>query len=241
MKQLVKRTLHALGVDLVKLPPPYTLGKHLQDLLGTLDVRCVLDVGGNRGQYAQLLREIGYRGWIVSFEPMPASIEVLQQKAAHDQAWLIYPFALGAESVQRELHVYSNTQLNSLLEIHQGVAHIPPEELALAGTTLVEVVRLEDIFPEVDRKVGAGSYFLKSDTQGYDLNVLKGGERILNRIEGLQVELALKPFYDGAPTYEQMIGAIRAYGYFATGFFPVAVDPDGTLVEVDYVSRRPAP
>jgi FkbM family methyltransferase len=241
MKQLVKSTLHALGIDVVRLPLPYTLGKHLQELLPKLDVSCVLDVGGNRGQYAELLREIGYRGWIASFEPMPASVEVLRQKAANDHAWLIYPFALGAESAQLDLHVYSNSQLNSLLAINHETKHIPAEESASAGTTSVPVVRLEDILPDIDRKVGPVSYFLKSDTQGYDLNVLKGAERILDRIQGLQVELALKPFYEGAPSYEQMMGAIRAYGYDATGFFPVAVDPDGTLVEVDYVSRRQLP
>lgn len=39
------------------------------EVLLRLEIDCVFDVGANCGQYGQNLREIGYRGTILSFEP----------------------------------------------------------------------------------------------------------------------------------------------------------------------------
>ena len=59
----IKRTIRHLGFDVYRCRPT------IYDFIRLWGVTVVLDVGANEGQYADLLRQWGYRGNIVSFEP----------------------------------------------------------------------------------------------------------------------------------------------------------------------------
>src|SRR5687767_3762494 len=77
----------------------------LKRLLKDLDVNCVLDVGANRGQFAEEVRGIGYRGRIASFEPLQQEFAQLTQRFRDDDQWRGFPFALGAASSQTTINV----------------------------------------------------------------------------------------------------------------------------------------
>ena len=50
-------------------------------------VSVVFDVGANSGQYALELRKHGFRGNIVSFEPLSSAFAKLKQNASADNKW----------------------------------------------------------------------------------------------------------------------------------------------------------
>jgi FkbM family methyltransferase len=55
--------------------------------------------------------------------------------------------------------------------------------------------------------------FLKLDVQGYELEVLKGGERLLESVEAVMMEVNLIAVYEGAPLVHEVVSYMAARGF----------------------------
>src|ERR1700722_16419636 len=92
------------------------LADHLGRLFRQFDVDCVLDVGANRGQYRNFLRDtVGYEGRVVSFEPVSRNVQIMQSAAARDPGWIVHGFALGAQNGHLDINVMKSDDLSSFL------------------------------------------------------------------------------------------------------------------------------
>ena len=68
------RTLaRSMGFDIARFPGAASHWPHIAGMLESHKVSLVFDVGANIGHYADALRNNGYRGNIVSFEPSSAA------------------------------------------------------------------------------------------------------------------------------------------------------------------------
>jgi FkbM family methyltransferase len=217
----------------------YELAEHLKALFGALGVDCVLDVGANRGQYRDFLRaQIGYRGPIVSFEPISENVRVLTHRAAGDERWTIIATALGREDCTAEINVTAATVLSSFLRPKKT----PLPELAdlsrVERTEMVQVKRLDSIFQDVPAAHAAKNIFLKIDTQGYELDILEGARDSLKWTRGLQSEVSVIPLYHGIRDYLECIAYMQNLGFCITGMFPVNRDSLLRVIDFDCVMRR---
>src|SRR5262249_23102767 len=152
-------------------PPVDSLAHHLQTLLSELAIDLVLDVGAHEGEFAGLLREIGYTGDIISFEPVAASFEKLTRSRQGDSRWRGRNHALGSEDGHLDLNIYEGSVFNSFLN-PEGAS--PFAKQRIVGTERVAVRRLESALDEILADRSHARIFLKMDTQGYDLIVLRG-------------------------------------------------------------------
>jgi FkbM family methyltransferase len=237
----VKRLARAAGISLARHPAPNSLERHLKDVTRQLRINCVLDVGAHEGAYARLLRdEVGFTGHIASFEPADRSYARLVASRKGDQAWRGYRCALGREHRSARLNVFGKSRLNSLLAPSSYGIGLFPALADARATEVVEVRRLADVFDEVTAAVVAPRVLLKVDTQGFDIQVLHGAVDVLERIAAVQVEVPLKPIYEGMPSFATMLEWLGDFGFELTGVFPVSRDRDHLrLVELDCVLCRP--
>jgi len=246
LKSAIKSTFRSFGYDLIPFPlnewfeRRLTLGRHLMQIFAHCKVNCVLDVGAHYGEYAAFLREVGYTGKLVSFEPVARNFEQLRARAAQDPQWEIHNMALGQSDTTMEITVCHDTELSSFLTPNDYCAsHMGTTDL-VAGTEQVQVRTLDTMFEECVAGIADPRVFLKLDTQGYDLMVLGGAGRHLARVHGLQSEVSLKPIYNGMPSYLEALPAFKELGFEATGMFPVNRDCQLLLIEVDCVMVRTA-
>ncbi len=213
------------------------LAGHLKSVFATLQINCVIDVGAHIGEYGQMLRQIGYEGRIVSIEPARAAFARLQESAASDPEWITLQIACGSAEEVRSINLFSLDVLNSLLPPSEHFREIDPA--GVMTTETVTVRRLDSIFDEAIRSIEQPRVFLKTDTQGFDLEVLKGAGDRISEVVGLQSEVALQPLYENIPDYLQFLSYCRGIGFLPTGFFPIFHSPlTKQMVEMDAVLTR---
>ncbi|MDP1819594.1 MAG: FkbM family methyltransferase [Acidimicrobiales bacterium] len=147
----------------------------------------VLDVGGNVGQFALVARQLFAQAVIVSFEPLPSSVERLRNVFAGDRSVECVPVALSDRAGSQTFYITDADDSSSLLPVaDRQVAEFPGTKGA--GTLEVPIARLDDLIQ--DRSdLPSGPWLLKLDTQGAELAVLQGGPSTLERITHVIVEL----------------------------------------------------
>jgi FkbM family methyltransferase len=216
---------------------------HLRELFAMLAIDCVLDVGANIGQFHEFLRlHLGYAGRVVSFEPVREMFERLQEAARADGSWSIHQLALGEQDGSADIKVMVERTLSSLLPPNEERLRAMGyekylRETEVARTETIAVRRLDGIFGDVV-PAGASSVFMKTDTQGFDMSVVRGASGCLNRLPAIQVELPVREIYKGAPDYLQSLAELSALGYELTGLFPVQRDATLRVVNLDAVLVR---
>lgn len=215
---------------------------HIRRLFDLLSIDTVIDVGANIGQYHEFLRlHVGYGGRLVSLEPVSEMYERLRAMAAQDPLWTVHRLALGTVESSLAINVYRERTLTSFLPRNEATLRKLGYEKYLRETELdtvehVPVRRLDaaicDLVPDRAR------VFVKSDTQGYDMNVLRGAAGCLDRLVAFQVELSVKHVYQGSTPYLDAIAEIDGMGYDITGMYPVQRDTCERVVNFDCVFIR---
>ena len=221
----------------------FWLKHHLRELLDTLHISTVLDVGANRGQYAELLRSIGYTGHIISFEPVPHLYQTLCNKAENDNKWMVQPYALGDTNTEATLNAASADSLSSFKppsDFGKSRYGYDRGDPALQGEKIeVPVKRLDTVLPELPIQEEAEPIFLKLDTQGYDKECFDGLGSFVEHIAVLQTEIPFLHIYDDVPHFAELIQHYEAAGFGITGIFPITFDDETShIIEADCVMVR---
>jgi len=179
-------------------------------LLGQKRPVVLFDVGANIGQTIASFLEMFPDSQIHSFEPSPAPFETLRNAYGQEARVHLENLALGDQEGALPFHVTNDYSVNdSLLE---------PVWDAGAKVVSVQVSTLDRYCQQ--HQVESIDH-LKIDTQGFDLQVLRGASQILKekRIHSLSVELTFSPMYKNQPSYIEVLSFLEKSGYQLLGFY----------------------
>jgi FkbM family methyltransferase len=210
-RRKIRKLIRSTGYDVHKLNPRINHEIPLLKSFEQFEIDLVLDVGANTGQFAQELRLAGYKGRIVSFEPLSKAHAELCKAAQGDPLWDVYPrCALGDTEGTIDINIAGNSVSSSILpmlELHSSVA----KESVYIGTEKTDLHRLENIASTFLKN--AKNPFLKLDTQGFEHQVLEGSKGILPQVKGILCELSLVPLYDSQVLWKDMLAKIEKEGF----------------------------
>jgi len=211
LKDTVRAAFQACGLDVRSRAYANTEQTVIKSLLRSHSPTAVIDVGANVGQFALQMRGCGFQGRIVSFEALPAVHAQLAKRARADANWTVAPCAaLGNAAGNLSMHVSANTVSSSLMPMHEIVCVQAPQARYVAEQT-VRIERLDHMLPAL--LDSPGSLYLKVDTQGYEMEVLKGATAVLSRIAIMQLELSLIPLYQGSPNLVELMAYVERLGF----------------------------
>ncbi|HZS49355.1 MAG TPA: FkbM family methyltransferase, partial [Bryobacterales bacterium] len=166
----------------------------MQHFLRGVPSPLILDVGANVGQSVDRFKHVFPDSFIHSFEPSPATYTILEQHCNRIGGVKTWNYGVGSSAGALPLLENSESDLSSFLA---------PGSYCwgeVTRTTNVEVVTL-DAFAQA-QSLGF-IHVLKSDTQGFDFEVLKGAERLMNedQIGLIYFELIVSDQYERLPPF----------------------------------------
>lgn len=237
LKKTLKSAARRIGYDVTRFHPESSDGAKLSAVLRHLGIDLVLDVGANEGQYGQVLREAGYVGRIVSFEPLSSAHEVLLRTVAGDKAWQVHErCAVGDSDGEITIHIAGNNVSSSVLPMLDTHANAAPESRYI-GQEVVPLRRLDGLAASY-MQTGQRTY-LKIDTQGFEAAVLAGAPEVLLSARAVQLELSLVPLYEGQKLWEWFLSELQERGFVLWTLLPGFVEAkSGRTLQVDAIFAR---
>jgi len=239
LKKTIKKLSRSLGIDLKRYNVQTSEAAKMQRLLAYHNIDLVFDIGANIGQYAKSLRELGYSGRIVSFEPLSSAYSQLKAVSKKDPLWEIAPqTAIGNQEGEIIINIAGNSQSSSALPMLDAHLESAPES-AYSGSETVKLSRLDTLAKDYI-KSETKSIFLKIDVQGLEKQVIEGATAILPLVKGIKLELSLVPLYEGQVLFKEMIDIIEKLGYELYGIEPgFTAEKTGRMLQMDGIFFKP--
>src|SRR5690348_8763318 len=133
-KDAVRRGFNRLGWELHRLSPSADPQLQLKTFLDSIAATLVLDIGANQGQFAKMLRSMGYAGRIVSFEPLSKAHSRLLSASRSDRNWIVHPrTAIGDTHGVIDINISTNSYSSSILPMLQAHTDVAEESKYLAS------------------------------------------------------------------------------------------------------------
>jgi FkbM family methyltransferase len=129
-----------------------------------------------------------------------------------------HDLALAGAAGERKLHLTANAYGSSMLYPNPSVVerwqadHLfgVVNEVTLSCITLDEFARQFGV-PRID--------YLKLDTQGTELEILRGGADVLERTSIVRTEVEFVELYEGQPLYDDVISDLNSRGFRFVDFY----------------------
>ena len=173
-----------------------------------------VDVGGRGSGLKNLLSLAPYASYFVS-EPDTAEARRLAEVLPAEQSWrrvTVFAEALASRRGDATLRLTAKAGLSSLLEPDPEVTgrYFNGSKFTVERTETVPAIPLDDAAVQYGF---ADACFLKLDTQGTELDIMRSGPRLMSGpVLGVYLEANFQPFYKGQGVFADVDVYLRGQG-----------------------------
>lgn len=200
------------------------------------DIRTVIDIGANVGEFTAIFAELFPDAQIYAFEPLPDCFEQLAKIAKQYQGRVkAFNIALGTQEGSFEFHRSAWAPASSFREMSDLHKKNYPHS-AGSETVKVDVKTLDKVFENIDLKK---NIFIKMDVQGFEDEVIKGGLEVIKKAKVLVIECSLQNTYEGEPMFDGIYNLVHSIGFEYAGSLKQSIRKDDqSFLQADCVFIR---
>lgn len=210
---------------------------HITNSITENGINLVLDVGANVGQFGTDLRNTGYRGKIISFEPASEPFLHLLKRSQKDTSWSVFNIGLGNRIEEIDLHIASNNGLSSsVLEPGLHTDFFPG--IRFDRTEKIQISTLSNFIKE--QNLQDCRILLKIDAQGYESLILEGALEIFDSVVSTYLELSLVELYRGEVGALAILNTLSALGHGLSDIRRGIESKNRKLLQIDVLTTKRA-
>lgn len=230
LKKYIHRITRSFGFDFYALKDKSD-GELLKlRWLKEMNIRTILDIGANEGQFALLMRKLLPKAKIYSFEPIPHCFEKLKINFKTDSNFEAFNVACGQEDSVMEMNINKFSPSSSFLETEK--LHVQNFKHTANSTKQSIVVKALDGLSTT--MVLEKPYMVKIDTQGYEDKVIIGGNKLISEATVVFVELSYKPLYKEQSLFDDIYTKLLQLGFTYQGNTEELLSPiNGSVLQTD--------
>ena len=166
---------------------------------GWKDLRCVVDVGANVGQWSNALLQLVSPEKLIVIEPGPTMFAELREKFFGRSGVELHNVAIGDRNGVTTLRVTRDTTGASVLPPREDMKQLIGSNWTVEREVECEMRTLDSLLagvPEIS--------LLKIDVQGYESETLAGAAETLAKTKFVLIELNYLPQYEGGSWFGEI-------------------------------------
>ena len=226
-KKFVRKAFNLIGLDIRKAK------RDLKSVwLESFEIKTVIDVGANIGQFAVDASELYPDAVIYSFEPLPGPYNQLLINTKSFSKFNPYNIALSDHKGTTKMYSNDFSQSSSILEMAESHKKAFPHSTN-ATPVKVKVQTLDAIFNGVQLDT---DILLKIDVQGLEKQVLDGGKETIKKVKVIIIETSYISLYKDQPLFDDVHDQLAKVGFRFHGNLGQLLHPtDGSILQGDSV------
>lgn len=207
----------------------------ITNVITDAQIDLVLDVGANVGQFGTDLRNAGYHGEILSFEPASAPFKQLLKNSHKDRLWTVFNLGFGEHMKEVNLHIANNSGLSSsILQPDLHSLYFPLIKFDI--TEKIQISTISNFIQE--RHLQNRRILLKIDTQGYENLILQGATEVFDSVFSTYIELSLVELYDGEASALSILNQLNTLGHEIFDIARGLESKSGRLLQIDVLTKK---
>lgn len=203
--------------------------------LQQMNIDTIIDIGAHTGESASKFMSMFPIASIYSFEPLRDCFQKLKELSRTSDRFFAYNKAIGSQLGTIQMNRSSFSPSSSILEMNT------PHKDAFPFTrdSTAEEVELSTLDFEAKNFPKSANTLVKIDTQGYELEVLRGASNYLHYVNILIIELSFARLYCDQPLFEDVYEYLTNRGFQYKGSWDQLLDPrNGQPLQQDAIFMR---